>query len=55
MNGHVQVSDPLHSGDSPLYALTKVHAVGQLVQAMLYKPEGRDVDSRWGRLDLSLT
>jgi hypothetical protein len=31
------------------------HAVGQLVQAMRYKPKGRGFDSRWCRWIFSLT
>jgi uncharacterized membrane protein len=31
------------------------HAVAQLVEALLYKPEGRGFDSRWCHCNFSLT
>jgi len=31
------------------------HAVAQLVEALRYKPEGREFDSRWCHLNFSLT
>jgi hypothetical protein len=31
------------------------YAVAQLVEALRYKPECREVDFRWGRWDFSLT
>ena len=37
------------------YNFTTGHAVGQLVEALRYKPEGREFDSRWCHWNFSLT
>ena len=38
------------------YGIPKcAHTVAQLVEALLYKPEGRGFDSRWCHWDFSLT
>jgi hypothetical protein len=35
--------------------ITLGHAVAQLVEALRYKPEGREFDSRWCHWSFSLT
>jgi hypothetical protein len=35
--------------------LFKIHAVAQLVEALRYKPEGREFDFRWCHSNFSLT
>jgi hypothetical protein len=37
------------------YLIPWGHAVAQLVEALRYKPEGREFDSRWCNWNFSLT
>jgi hypothetical protein len=49
---HLRVPTVLKSGS---HNLLEGHAVGQLVEALYYKPEGRGIDSRWCHWKFSLT
>ena len=46
---------PLISCYITLSVTTEPQPVERLVEALHYKPEGREFDSLWGRWDVSLT